>query len=131
MKSTTRSLIAALLLLGAFLPSLTVVAQGKFTLTGTVLDSLNSAPLGFATVRVINAETNALVNGAITAENGTFTLDLQAGRYVAEIDFMGYQSYRSPAFSLNRDNNAHDLGNVLLASSSKTLDEVVIQAEKS
>jgi ferric enterobactin receptor len=131
MKSTTRSLIAALLFLGALLPSLTVVAQGKFTLTGTVLDSLNHAPLGFATVRVINAETNALVNGAITSETGTFSLDLQAGRYVAEIDFMGYRSYRSPVFSLDRDNSAQDIGKVMLASSSKTLDEVVIQAEKS
>lgn len=124
-------MIAALLFWGALCSALPSLAQGKFHLTGKVLDSLNHAPLGFATVRVINAETNALVNGAITGDDGGFNIDLQAGRYVAEIDFMGYQSFRSRAFSLSRDNAAHDIGNVMLSSSSKTLDEVVIQAEKS
>ncbi|MGC3944017.1 MAG: carboxypeptidase regulatory-like domain-containing protein [Chryseolinea sp.] len=128
MKTTTRSLIAALLL---FFIVLSVHGQGKFHLTGKVLDSLNQAPLAFATVRVIDAENNALVNGAITKEDGSFSIDLQAGRYLTEIDFMGYQSVRSKPFSLSRDHDEHNIGDVLLSSSSKTLDEVVIQAEKS
>lgn len=124
-------MIAALTLFGILLSALSARAQGKFHLTGKVLDSLNHAPLAFATVRVINAETNALVNGAITTDDGSFKIDLQAGRYVAEIDFMGYQSYRSPSFTLSREHDEHSIGSVLLSSSSKTLDEVVIQAEKS
>jgi len=131
MKTTTRSLIAALFLFGVLLSASPVQAQGKFHLTGKVLDSLNQAPLAFATVRVINAETNALVNGAITTDDGSFKIDLQAGRYLAEIDFMGYQSVRSKEFTLSREHEEHNIGKVLLSSSSKTLDEVVIQAEKS
>ncbi|MEJ1237496.1 TonB-dependent receptor [Chryseolinea sp. T2] len=131
MKTTTRSLIAALFLFGMHLSAISVLAQGKFNVTGKVLDSLNKAPLAFATVRVINAENNALVNGAITTDDGSFKIDLQAGRYVAEIDFMGYQSYRSNSFTLSREHDEHNIGSVLLSSSSRTLDEVVIQAEKS
>lgn len=131
MNTTVRSLTAAILFISACLIPFASHAQGKFRVTGKVLDSLNLAPLGFATVRIVNAETSALVNGAITGDDGVFNLDLQAGRYVAEIDFMGYQSYRSRAFSLSKEQDAHDLGSVRLSSSSRTLDEVVIQAEKS
>lgn len=131
MNTTVRSLTAAILFISACLIPFVSHAQGKFRVTGKVLDSLNLAPLGFATVRIVNAETSALVNGAITGDDGVFNIDLQAGRYVAEIDFMGYQSYRSRAFSLSKEQDAHDLGSVRLSSSSRTLDEVVIQAEKS
>lgn len=131
MKITARLWIAALVLLSATVSTLSLHAQGKFHLAGKVRDSVNHAPLGFATVRVLNAETNALVNGAITGDDGTFSIDLQAGRYLAEIDFMGYQSVRTAAFTLSKDQPTHQLPDVLLSSTSKTLDEVVIQAEKS
>jgi len=131
MKIRARIWIAGLVLCGTLISNLPLLGQGKFHLTGKVLDSLNRSPLAFATVRVLNAEGNGLVSGAITGDDGSFSVDLQAGRYVAEIDFMGYQSYRTSSFNLSKEEPTHQLPNVMLSSTSKTLDEVVIQAEKS
>ena len=106
-------------------------AQGKFQITGKVLDSLNSEPLAFATVRITNADTKELINGAITGDDGAFAIDMPGGHFLAEIDFMGYGSYTSGAFELSKDQPSRNLGSIRLSSSAKTLEEVVIQAEKS
>ncbi len=107
-------------------------AQGsKFVITGKVLDSLSNTPLAFATIRIFKIEDKSLVNGAITSETGEFSVDLGSGNYYAEVDFMGYRSHKSTPFGLSKDHPTHNLGTVLLPSSTRTLDEVIVQAEKS
>ena len=103
----------------------------KGKLDGKVLDSLSSSPLSFATIRVFNANDKSLVNGTITNETGNFSIDLPYGKYYAEVDFMGYDSYKSLPFTLDKDHEAHSLDGILLNATIKTLDEVIIQAEKS
>lgn len=115
-----------------FFCSSEVSAQAsKAVVKGRVLDSLSSAPLGFTTIKVFNAGDNSLVNGNISTETGDFSIELPLGIFYAEFDFMGYGSYRSPAFELTKDHNARELGTIRLSSSAKTLDEVIVQAEKS
>lgn len=109
----------------------TVAQAVKSKLAGKVLDSLSSSPLSFATIRVFNAGDKSLVNGTITNETGDFSVDLPYGKYYAEVDFMGYDSYKSLPFILNKDHEEHDLNKILLNAATKTLDEVIIQAEKS
>lgn len=109
----------------------TVAQAIKSKLDGKVLDSLSSSPLSFATIRVFNANDKSLVNGTITNETGSFSVDLPYGKYYAEVDFMGYDSYKSLPFTLNKDHAEHDLKEILLNAATKTLDEVIIQAEKS
>ncbi|HTE33869.1 MAG TPA: outer membrane beta-barrel family protein [Chryseolinea sp.] len=105
--------------------------SAKFKLLGKVVDSLSSTPLSFATIRVFHANDKSLVDGAITTESGEFVVELVHGSYYAEIDFLGYSTYHSPSFDLSKERPTHDLGNVRLNSSAKTLDEVIVQAEKS
>jgi outer membrane receptor protein involved in Fe transport len=103
---------------------------GKGVVKGKVLDSLSSAPLAFASIRIFDVE-KKLINGNITAESGEFSIELPYGRYYAEIEFMGYYPLASSLFTLSGQGAVHDLGTLTLSPSEKTLDEVVVQAEKS
>ena len=67
-----KSLTSILLILS----SLTIYAQpggrdgGQGEIYGNIIDSLSEKPVSFVIVKVMNAETDALVGGATTAENG-------------------------------------------------------------
>jgi outer membrane receptor protein involved in Fe transport len=104
---------------------------GKAVVTGTVIDSISGAPLGFASIRIFEYTDKKLVNGNITSESGAFSIDLPYGRYYGEIEFMGYEAFRTNEFTLNSQRPEHRFGEIRLSSSVNTLDEVVVQAEKS
>src|SRR5690606_35939301 len=87
---------------------------GKAMVRGRVLDSLSSAPLGFASIRVYDAGEKTLVNGNITDDDGVFSVDVPFGRYYAVIEFMGYRPLTTGVFSLSGQRDAYDLGRMLL-----------------
>ena len=123
--------IKALLLLSVFFCALgDLAAQSKGTIRGKILDSLSSEPVGFATLRVFTPD-KKLVNGDISHEAGDFSLSVPYGNYYVEIDYMGYKSIKKDDIILTEKNSIYELGTIQLVPSSKTLDEVVIQAEKS
>ena len=109
---------------------LSAQSQGKIIVKGRVIDSLTTLPLGFATVRVFDNVDKKLINGNISGETGDFSLELSPGDYYAEIDFLGYNSYKVQSFKLSKEQRAHDLGQIKLSPSTSTLEEVVVQAEK-
>lgn len=125
--------VAGIMLCCYVLSSEIAVAQAtrKGSVKGKVLDSLASTPLAFASIRIFDRSDGRLVNGNITTDAGDFVVDLPYGRYYAEIEFMGYRSVTSGEFLLSNGHSVHDLGVVLLPPSVNTLDEVVVQAEKS
>jgi len=98
---------------------------------GKVVDSLNAAPLGYASVRVYSNENSKLINGSLTTETGEFSIVLSPGSYYAEIEFMGYRKYKSRLFTISNQKPVFALGTIRLGTSSNTLNEVVVQAEKS
>lgn len=124
--------LALLILLSSY-TSFEVFAQtaGKAVVTGRVLDSLSSNPLGFASIRVFETQGEKLINGNITDEAGNFSVDIPYGHYFAVIEFMGYNPYRTAEFSVDGQRDEHSLGPVRLNTSVNTLSEVVVQAEKS
>ncbi len=106
-------------------------AQSKGHIKGKILDSLSSAPVGFATIRVFSSDEKKLINGDISHDAGDFSIELPYGKYYAEIDFMGYESRKTKDIVLSQANPIYDFGAIKLATSVSTLDEVVVQAEKS
>ncbi|MGC1240343.1 MAG: outer membrane beta-barrel family protein [Chryseosolibacter sp.] len=106
-------------------------ASKKGVLKGKVLDSLSAAPLAFASIRIFDSADKKLVNGTITSEAGEFSLELAYGRYYGEVEFMGYRSQVIGTFQLSEGTSVHLIGSIRLAPSVSTLDEVVVQAEKS
>ena len=106
-------------------------AQSKGHIKGKILDSLSSAPVGFATIRVFSSDEKKLINGDISHDEGDFSIELPYGKYYAEIDFMGYESRKTKDIVLSHANPIYDFGVIKLVTSVSTLDEVVVQAEKS
>jgi outer membrane receptor protein involved in Fe transport len=88
-------------------------------------------PLAFASIRVFNNTGKDLVDGNITTEAGDFSISLPYGRYYAEIEFMGYEPFKTAPFLLSEQDANYNLGLIKLSSSTNTLDEVIVQAEKS
>lgn len=120
MKKSLR-LLFALLLLAQF-----TFAQVK--ITGTVVDQQSGQALSYATIQLMQSADDALVSGGLTDDEGRFTIETRAGEYYLVLDFMGYQQLKTEAFTPGKN---YDAGVLQMASSVSTLDEVVVQAEKS
>ncbi|GAA4397415.1 outer membrane beta-barrel family protein [Nibrella viscosa] len=131
--STRVSFAFVFLLICALLTGSTLYAQpgNKFKLIGKVLDAQTNAPLAYANIRLFTSADNKLVTGGITSETGEFALDAPAGSYYALLDFMGYKAHKTEAITLARGSAPFNLGTVKLTSTANTLEEVVVQAEKS
>lgn len=106
-------------------------SAGKFLVKGKVMDAQTNTALSYATIRIFKSADSTLVTGAISNDQGLFSIETAAGRYYAIIEFIGYKALKTDAFSLSKEQPIHDLGVIKVATSSKTLDEVVVQAEKS
>lgn len=103
----------------------------RIRVRGKVIDSLTSSSLGLASIRIFTSPDEKLINGNLTAESGDFLIELPPGNYYAEIEYIGYKPFRSPQFVLSKNKPVYDLGNIKLAISASTLNEVVVQAERS
>ncbi len=84
--------LLALCVLGFVSP---VQAQGPATLTGTVADARDGAPLIGATVLLRNADNSEVEQGTTTDVDGNFEIaDIPPGKYVLEMRFIGYRERR-------------------------------------
>ncbi|GAA4467363.1 outer membrane beta-barrel family protein [Nibrella saemangeumensis] len=104
---------------------------GKVKLTGKILDAQTNAPLAYANIRLFTIDDNKLITGGITSETGEFAVEAPAGTYYALLDFMGYKAHKTATVTLARSNSPYDMGTIKLAATTNTLEEVVVQAEKS
>jgi len=93
----------------------------RFTLSGTVTDSLSGETLIGATVMV----SGALNTGVSANEYGFYSITLPAGTYAVQCSFVGYRVQNS-TMQLNANVNL----NLPLVLSSQELKEVVVTAEK-
>ncbi len=112
---------------------ISVFAQNKIPLklTGKVIEAQAGTSLGFATVQLFKQNDTIAVASATTSEEGDFILEAPQGTYYATIAFVGYNTYKSSVFKLTPGNAPFDLGTIKLNSLTKTLDEIVVQGEKS
>ncbi|HSU49204.1 MAG TPA: outer membrane beta-barrel family protein [Segetibacter sp.] len=113
--------------------SVLVSAQvpGKAIAKGKTVDSISISPLSFAGIRIMNTNNKKLENESVANEAGTFSVDLPYGTYYIQVDFMGYKRYKSADFTVSKDHPSHDFGSIKLIPTANTLQEVVVQAEKS
>ena len=118
------------LLLLAGLTGHPLLAQNA-AVTGQLTELSSATPLAYASVRVLQLPEQKLVGGALTDAAGRFTVALPLGNFTAEIEFIGFETIKTPEFSLTAAQPQHDLGKLQLAAASQALDEVEITAEKS
>ncbi|MBD1363848.1 TonB-dependent receptor [Mucilaginibacter sp. ZT4R22] len=97
------------------------------TVQGVVIDSAANKPLGYTTIALTDAVTNAPVKSTLSKDDGTFSFSsLPAKAYKLSLISMGY---RTKIIDIKGDANA-DLGKLLIAPGSKQLKEVAITAAR-
>ncbi len=101
------------------------------SVSGQLTETATAVPLGYASVRVLQLPEQKLVGGTLTDAEGRFTVPLPLGNFAAEIEFIGFETIRTPEFSLTQARPRHDLGTLQLAAVARALGEVEVTAEKS
>ena len=102
----------------------------SITVKGHVYDNTTGIPMEYATVRACTLPDSTFVTGCITEPTGQFSLALEKGRYVLEIQYMGYlKSFKN--VTLDGSKNMVDVGRIGLSPDQQLLNEVEVVAELS
>lgn len=120
-----------ILLICLFLSANQFFAQAKSSadeikITGKVIEAGSNMALEYATIVLKNTKTNA-ISGGITDMEGKFSISAPKATYEISVKFISFNSKTYPAKTITSD---LDLGVIKLSENSKSLDEVVIVAEK-
>ena len=107
----------------------TLHAQNTFAIKGTVVDANDGSPIPYATAVTKSNETQEVLSGTTTNDDGQFTLESDNQNISIEISFIGYGKSVISEFTL-RDGLAR-LGKIQLQQNTESLDAVDVTAEKS
>jgi outer membrane cobalamin receptor len=104
--------------------------SAKGVLKGRVVDSEKRLPLEFATISVYSID-SLLVGGGITSTDGTFSIELNRGRYYAIIRFISFEDTVLNNIEISAVSKIYNAGTIAMGSNAKELTEVNVTAEKS
>ncbi|MES2811017.1 MAG: outer membrane beta-barrel family protein [Bacteroidota bacterium] len=102
-------------------------AAKKIILTGKVIEKTTSQPLEYATVTVIGVNSNKPISGAVTDTKGEFSIEIIPGNFIMKYEYISFKTITSPEKGFFENTN---LGVIALSDDAKTLDEIVVRAEK-
>ncbi|MFC7358453.1 TonB-dependent receptor domain-containing protein [Jejudonia soesokkakensis] len=112
-----------------FVATTQIFAQGQqsqtITVKGAVIEEGVNTPLEYATISFLDTNNN-IVTGGITDVNGKYSIEVPAGTYNVQFDFISFKSKTLSNQNLTRDTTLPD---VMLALDAGALDEVVVRAE--
>lgn len=98
------------------------------TVKGIAIDSATNTPLDFVTVALQNPQTKASVKSMLTKDDGSFELSAPAGKsYQLVLAFVGYAT---KVVNITKTDGDTDVGKILLAVTTSTLNEVSITSVK-
>ncbi|MBU0764512.1 MAG: TonB-dependent receptor [Bacteroidetes bacterium] len=104
---------------------------GDGTMSGTVKDPLLNSPVQYANIVLFRMKDTSMVTGTIADENGNFSLNnLPYGRYIVEVNFIGYEKKIIPGVMINPKNKDVSLGELELKQSVAHIQEVEILADR-
>ena len=102
----------------------------SITVKGRVFDKATGLPMEYATVRACTLPDTTFIAGCITEPTGNFSMQLEKGRYVLEIQYMGFVPvYKN--VTLDGSKNPFDVGKINLSPDHQMLGEVDVVAEQS
>ncbi len=103
----------------------------KGILKGYVFDSKTRMPVEYATVAVYKRVDGSVVTGTISDANGAFNIKgLEPGEFYVTISFLGYDDKRYDEITVERGRDVVNLGDIMLAGSSRSIDEVEVVADR-
>ena len=106
-------------------------AQGRYTITGTMVDSLNNEKVMFVTIGLMKTDSTAqTVAHSLSDAQGIFQMsNVPAGEYRFVATLVGYEMLNMP-FTVGGDSKTIDMGSVYMKKTSTDLDVVQIVGEK-
>lgn len=108
-------------------PATNLMNQGS--ISGKIIEKKTSAPVAYASVTV--KDSDKVVSGAITKENGTFTIsNLPLKALTVEVQFMGFKKYVKNII-LSPESKSINLNTIALEDEATQLGEVTVVKEKS
>lgn len=101
-------------------------APKLLTVKGTIIDSATKAPVGYATVSLLDAVTKQAVRGGLTKDDGTFELRTVTGKtYQLSVASVGYSN---KVIKIAGNNEEVNVGSVMLSPAKNQLKEVSVTA---
>ncbi|WMI68142.1 TonB-dependent receptor domain-containing protein [Mangrovimonas sp. YM274] len=116
-------------LLSLFIFVVSGIQAQQLKVKGSILESNTQQPVPYATVAVKSLESQTLISGTTSDENGLFEMVIDSPNVVFEVSFMGYFPVSISEFKVL--NNQIDLGIIFLQEDAEQLDEVVVKGEVS
>lgn len=106
------------------------IPKGTGKITGMVIDSATAKGVEFATIALVNAQTNKPTDGALCDEKGKFTLSRVAnGSYKLVITFIGYGA-KTMAVEITGKRDQVELGYIKISQAATELKEVTVETQK-
>ena len=98
-------------------------------ISGTVVETVSSEPLPFATVALFNdSDTLSAIQGSISDENGKFIfLQVGPGKYIVTVSFIGFKTFKTAIFLHERFTN---LDTLHIETSQILLEDVTISGKQ-
>ncbi len=107
----------------------TVISGG---ITGQVIDPVDNEKIPYATIALFKADTESLINGTITDDEGEFILErVPEGEYFMEVNFLGYNKEVINDIFISSEAGGLNLGKITLERAFETLEGVEVSAERS
>lgn len=121
--------ILALLLLCFTTVTLTTAQNKYVSLSGSIIDADEKAPVAQATVQLLSLPDSTFVSGEASSNNGYFKFpNLKAGKYALKVSFVGYQTLIK-SIELSAAKPSVNLGQLALQPDAIMLGEAVVVAE--
>src|SRR5205809_3994174 len=113
-----------------FIFHLNMHAQNKNTISEKVIDSLSKKPIDYATITLLTAEGNKVLNGSITDSLGSFELTgIDTGSYNLSFEFIGYTQKIIDKLHIKEDETDYNIGMIALRKNENTLKDVVVTSQ--
>ncbi|WP_017733254.1 outer membrane beta-barrel family protein [Nafulsella turpanensis] len=106
----------------------TVLSQDTGFLIGNVKDE-NGAPIGFATIAVVQTSDTAIVTGTVADEHGQFNIKTPTtGSYFLRVNALGFAALETPVFEITGVNFNKNFGDIILIEDVVQLQEVSVES---
>lgn len=106
-------------------------SQKGYQITGKVVEKESGTPVSYASIILLDGNTERNVAGAVADDSGEFFITgFKDGRYKLRISFMGYKTSDTLDINVTPSNNYFNLGSIHLEEESMALQEIVIQGQK-
>ncbi|AWW29096.1 TonB-dependent receptor [Echinicola strongylocentroti] len=105
--------------------------EKEYQLTGTVVEDTSGDPVAYATVLLLDADTDKQVSGGVADDEGKFFITgFDPGTYVLKVNFVGFAAFSRAGITVSPGQRAIDLGDIGLEEESVSLDEVTVQGQR-